>query len=133
MLYARVACTPHCGTYQRLTDSHGRQVRRCKSTFLTAGRSGAACYHPAGATLASGSEDEQVRLWCVGSEAADVGGAAEGPGTVFACAQILDVDRGTQEEEVLSLAYSADGGYLVTGQSDHAVHMWCVQSASSSV
>ena len=108
----------------------------CQSTATLTGHTKdvrSLCYHPAGATLASGSEDEQVRLWCVGSEAADVGGAAEGPGTVFACAQILDVDRGTQEEEVLSLAYSADGGYLVTGQSDHAVHMWCVQSASSSV
>jgi WD40 repeat protein len=88
------------------------------------------CFHPGGHTLASGSEDEQVRLWSIAASDTTLAPSTSsqqepaGLGKQFVCKQVLDVDRGTQQEEVMGLAYSPDGGYLVTGQSDHAIHLW---------
>lgn len=87
------------------------------------------CFHPAGHTLASGSADEQVRLWSMTEPFKSVKTASSQESAClgevqFSCTHVLDVDRGTQQEEVMGLSYSPDGGYLVTGQSDHAIHLW---------
>ena len=88
------------------------------------------CFHPAGHTLASGSEDEQIRLWNISTKPGFASAKTASQESTclgqlqFACTHVLDVNRGTQQEEVSALAYSPDGGYIVSGQSDHATHLW---------
>ncbi len=105
-----------------------------------------AVFSNSGALVATGSQDQSVRLWdahagserlrvkCEAGPANDVAFTPDGGRLIFACgskAEVVDAQTGKSlfelaghADEVSSVAVSADGSRIVTGSDDHTARVW---------
>ena len=91
-------CDAHTGEELKLLSGHASEVL-------------SVAYSPDGLTLASGSEDNTVRLWNVQNGQHKL--TLEG-----------------HEDAVTSVVFSPDGGTLASGSKDHTIRLWEMESAS---
>ena len=90
-------CDAHTGEELKLLSGHASEVL-------------SVAYSPDGLTLASGSEDNTVRLWNVQNGQHKL--TLEG-----------------HEDAVTSVVFSPDGGMLASGSKDHTIRLWEMESA----